>query len=462
MKNRKHARRIKRLALICTLCTIILVVSTYAWFVGMKTVNVSTFDVQIAATDGLSLSIDGQNWSETVTINSSNFANAYTGNTNTWTKAGLIPVSTVGVIDTTSSNLVMFEKGSLTTTHGGYRLMASRVNNNDSTKKTGEKYNEADGYVAFDLFVRNLSGNEYYTESNKLNEEAIYLTQESKVAVVSQAGDKQDQTGIENSVRVAFAQIGRVKATKGADIGTTEAQKIQQIACGGADAYNESTGVTGVCSKGATIWEPNDTKHVANAISWYNKACKQRLTPSENADTATDITLTTSYGNANTCATVTDGIYSPTYAINAAIDYKDRVDVYDGLKYNKYTLTTGTAKYKNADGTEVTPKLQEYNYFTDTEKMLTGMDRPEFMSLAPNSITRVRVYVYLEGQDIDNYDFASLGKKIQVSFGFTKERFFDSDLDNYNGPMSVTQERQDGNTKVEVETKVPTTKENQA
>ena len=57
MKNRKHARRIKRLALICTLCTVILVVSTYAWFVGMKTVNVSTFDVQIAATDGLSLSL---------------------------------------------------------------------------------------------------------------------------------------------------------------------------------------------------------------------------------------------------------------------------------------------------------------------------------------------------------------------------------------------------------------------
>ena len=76
MKNRRHARRIKRLALICTLCTVILVVSTYAWFVGMKTVNVSTFDVQIAATDGLSLSIDGQNWSETVTINSSNFSTA--------------------------------------------------------------------------------------------------------------------------------------------------------------------------------------------------------------------------------------------------------------------------------------------------------------------------------------------------------------------------------------------------
>ena len=61
--------------------------------------------------------------------------------------------------------------------------------------------------------------------------------------------------------------------------------------------------------------------------------------------------------------------------------------------------------------------------FTDTEKMQAGNERKPFMYLAPNSITKVRVYIYLEGQDVDNYDFASLGKKITVNFGFTKERF---------------------------------------
>ena len=55
--------------------------------------------------------------------------------------------------------------------------------------------------------------------------------------------------------------------------------------------------------------------------------------------------------------------------------------------------------------------------------MLLGTSRPEFFSLAPNSITKVRVYVYLEGQDVDNYDFASLGSQIKINFGFTKERF---------------------------------------
>jgi hypothetical protein len=65
-------------------------------------------------------------------------------------------------------------------------------------------------------------------------------------------------------------------------------------------------------------------------------------------------------------------------------------------------------------------------------KDLKGNQRPTFMTLAPNSVTKVRVYVYLEGQDIDNYDFASLGKRISVTFGFTKERFYGEDI-NYEG-----------------------------
>ena len=52
------------------------------------------------------------------------------------------------------------------------------------------------------------------------------------------------------------------------------------------------------------------------------------------------------------------------------------------------------------------------------------------MTLAPSSITKVRVYVFIEGQDIDNYDFAQIGKQISVKFGFTKERFNEEDI-NY-------------------------------
>ena len=61
--------------------------------------------------------------------------------------------------------------------------------------------------------------------------------------------------------------------------------------------------------------------------------------------------------------------------------------------------------------------------------MKTGTDRLQFMSLAPNSITKIRVYVWIEGQDIDNYDFASLGHSIKVNFGFTKERITSGEID---------------------------------
>ena len=56
-----------------------------------------------------------------------------------------------------------------------------------------------------------MPGNEYYENLSHLNEEAIYLTSDSKVEV---AKDGVKNTGIENSVRVGFAQIARVKATE--------------------------------------------------------------------------------------------------------------------------------------------------------------------------------------------------------------------------------------------------------
>ena len=68
------------------------------------------------------------------------------------------------------------------------------------------------------------------------------------------------------------------------------------------------------------------------------------------------------------------------------------------------------------------------DYFTDTEKAKVGVERPTFMTLAPNSVTKVRVYVWIEGQDVDNYDFSSLGGQVSVNFGFTKERFEQSEI----------------------------------
>ena len=199
--NKRDNRRLKKLIAICVICAVVLVVSTYAWFIGMKTVKVNEFEIEIATTEGLFLSMDGQKWSYKLDVKS---ATAYDKNANVWADDGLIPMSTVGDMDSEASRMKLFEKGSLTTTPGGYRLLTSRVNNYNNVGASGQQ-EEGKGYVAFDLFIKNLSGTEYYTENNPLNEEAIYLTTNSAVKVSENGGV--DKTGIENSVRVAFAQI---------------------------------------------------------------------------------------------------------------------------------------------------------------------------------------------------------------------------------------------------------------
>ena len=393
--NKRQAKRIRNLVVLTTLTAVILSVSTFAWFVGMRTVNVSSFDIEIASTDSLLLSLNGKDFAHTVTISQATLDEvSYTGHTNSWGGKGLIPMSSVGEMDSSVSRMKLYEKASFTPTPGGYRVMASRVNNYQNDNP------EQDGYVAFDLFIKNFSGTHYITELNEKDEEAIYLTTDSEVTV---AADGVANTGIENSVRVAFGQIGRVIGTE------SDQTKITGITCN-SDSEN---GVTGIC-RTAQIWEPNDTKHTVDAISWYKKSCLPR--------TAADLTKKASYDSEGSCGDVVPGTAYPTYAVSKDISSDDEVDVYDGPAYNGYVPTE-----------PVVSPLQAYPYFTDTHKDLTGTSRPTFMTLSPNSITKVRVYVYIEGQDIDNYDFASIGKKIAVKFGFTKERFTEDDF-GYDGP----------------------------
>jgi hypothetical protein len=144
-RNSKQTKKVRNLVLVCTLTAILLTVSTYAWFIGMKTVKVNEFEVKIATTEGLFLSMDGKEWSYNLDAKN---ATPYEKNANQWLTGkdeGLIPVSTVGDMDVASSRMKIFEKGSLTTTKGGYRLLASKVDNTTNTVKDGVEYLEGDG-----------------------------------------------------------------------------------------------------------------------------------------------------------------------------------------------------------------------------------------------------------------------------------------------------------------------------
>ncbi len=419
--NEKHSKKIRKLAAFCCLIAIFLSVSTYAWFIGMKTVKVSEFDINIATTEGLFLSMDGSDWTYNLDVNE---ATQYANNTNKIDGVELIPLSSVGDMDSTTSRMKLFEKSSLTAVPGGYRLLSAQVNNYTDTQDTTGEYIEGDGYVAFDLFVKNLSGEEYYIDNNPENEEAIYLNTNSSVTVAADGGVQ--NTGIENSIRVAFTQLGRIESTEAPEAVST----ITAMTC--ADDLDGTYPVTGIC-RNAQIWEPNDTAHVQNAINWYNTSCLARTA----ADVDSDASYTPSGDNNTTCNQISNRTSYPTYTISRRIDIADEVNIYDGPVFNTYAAnSTDYATYSAADSdTKGNYKLVDYPYFTDTMKNIAGADRPQFMTLAPNSITKLRVYIYLEGQDIDNYDFAQLGAKVSVNFGFTKERYTEDDID-YEGPST--------------------------
>ncbi len=416
--NKKRNRKIFNLITICALFAIVLSVGTFAWFIGIQTVDIQQFEIEVETTEGLLISMDGENWQYTLDVNT---ANQYAGNTNILDEGsgftGLKPISTVGRADSTSSRMIMFEKASLTSGYGGLRLLTSRVDNYNKSTEGDDGLNQGDGYIAFDLFIKNISEDAYYTDNEPLNEEAIFLSTNSAVTTSANgvAG-----TGIENSIRVAFMQVGRVISTN------ENPATITGITCTSGGAGDDQ--VTGIC-RDAVIWEPNDSVHVQNAIEYYNVSCKERI--------AEDIYVD-GYNKEGTCEIITTNQAVSTYAVNKELVVDDMVDTYDG--FNKYddTITSYTDFVDAEDGVKDEYKLVDYDYFTDTEKVKTGNDRPQFMSLAPNSITKVRVYVYLEGQDIDNYEFASLGEEVTINFGFTKERYTAADVDHVGEDVDTT------------------------
>ena len=431
--KKRQKRKLGWLFTLTGVTALVLIVETYAWFIGTGSINTSEFEIGVSTEESLFLSLDGSHWGTSLKITKENVlasptgqsANknedhyAYEGHTNSWVEdgIGLIPISTYGEIDTTVSRLKLFGKSSLTATKGGYRLISTRIDNY-SAAEDGEGYvSEQGGYVAFDLFIKNGEGTDYIAEFNAEDDEAIYLTTNSSVTVAKEGTDTEEDYGLANSVRIAFAQIGRIASHKS----IYSASNAVSITCETTTETDNDGKVTGLCEDTKpTIWEPNDKLHDAELIKHFNRVCKGR---SEGADGKIV------YGDSENakCITLTEESEEivHTYVVKEDIVSQDNVDVYDGI-----------------NGFEVDEdyKLGIYeNTFTDSHKIEKDEKRPAFFKLAANSVTKIRVYIYLEGQDVDNYDLISLGKKIKINFGFTKDQFDLQDNEGYKEPTGESE-----------------------
>jgi len=404
----KKRRRTEKIMLAIGITSVVFIVASYAWFIGTTQVSVNEFEIGVKSSEGLTISLDAITFSDNITVSetavTTDLEEKYPTHKNHWVgEEGLEPVSTVGEFNTNAPTLNIYSKTSITSLSGGYKLRADLIDNvTATTPEDGGSptytVNEKDGYVAFDIFVKNSSGSGYAKEYNQGDDEGIYLTNDSKAVLTSTGTDENGQPltggdGIENSIRIAFMQVGRVSSSN-------TGEPAQKIDC------NDSDTNTSLCNKGTStinnnqmglgvtwnIWEPNDKAHNEDSVQHFARICKKR-------------TAENTYEG--TCDPLVDNTYFDTYAANSTIASTDNVNIYDGLN-----------GYEN-----ISEKLTKFQYFTDTDKLVSGSTRREIFYLAPNSITKIRVYVFLEGQDVDNYDLGMIGKKIVISFGFTKDKF---------------------------------------
>lgn len=334
-KNRKKKKKKLLLLFLLLLVTGILVgTSTYAWFTANKTVAVNDITVNVAAQNGIQISVDGTSWKSIVqTSDLLNATTKYAGAVNQIpsTTDSIVPVSTVGNINT-NGRMEMFVGDVKTDTVSGDYILASTQEN--------EKNGTTGSFIAFDLFF-------------KVDEDTpVWITPNSGV----KTGDAID-TGIKNATRMGFVMLGNTPA--GSSLETIQ-------------GLNAGTSAT------KYIWEPNYDVHTAAGVS--------------NAYDTYGITTTQTGGSALA--------YS---GVKAAIPEGDKV----------FLKVAAPATHATTYGTyfdEVTPDF----------KTVANFDANFSAFTFTKGITKVRVYMWVEGQDVDCENGAS-GGNVTYSLQITSE-----------------------------------------
>ena len=108
-KDENKKKRLKSLILLLFLTVLMLSTSTYAWFTANRSVTIDPINVHIAASTGLQISTDANEWKTIISNDDIINATAYSTNKN-MLPSELNPVSTDGSV---TNGLLNFYKGTV-------------------------------------------------------------------------------------------------------------------------------------------------------------------------------------------------------------------------------------------------------------------------------------------------------------------------------------------------------------
>lgn len=400
----KRNSELKIIFFIILVALALFIVSTYAWFSTQRNVSITNLNGTVEVAEGLEISLDAKTWSNGIVLGDgadqlSIIEDAYPNHRNI-SPVEMLPVSTLGSLTGTAMDSKMLD----------IKMLRGKINNSvelseiqfmnetlalDHEKKNHNSSNaQYPGYFAFDIFLKNSS------KDVKVADE-LQLNYDSAVKITDSANET---TGLQNTVRVAFARYGSTSASEGNWSGVADVRIESQT------EILKATGVTNqdVYITDVAIWEPNSSDHAEYIVTNNNKIT---WSASEHYGTYNDSEARYLFGTTT---------QMPTYALlGAAEGQSNKIsNIYDWSGTNSKTLakqnTLQTTTTKDEDDNTV------YEIKEGVQHLKSATDGTTNFTIAPNSIVRLRVYVWLEGQDIDCINWASYGGGITVNIGLVK------------------------------------------
>ena len=374
-KKENKKKRLKALLLLLFLTVLLLSTSTYAWFTANRSVSINPINVQIATAAGLQISTDAANWKTVITNDDINNGYSYQSSGNTVTDINMLPynlepVSTAGgntgglldffkgtVAGDTNNNGVM----SLTT---GARITESKYVYNAQNPGTQPNF------VAFDIFLK------VEAEENQ-STVPIYLDRGSGVTTTADHTGK----GLQYASRYAFVVY---------DTNDTTDSLATQI------LPNRTVDSTKVV-------EPNYDGHTSTGVLHASQNYGITTTAAASGVAAVDYVGVKAQIPANSPIALINTNPHPITVNNSPSTYTPSSTYFGSIsnliKTNVAYSTTTDATYSYDGKTGSDPNL--VNIFT----------------LDPG-ITKIRVYMWVEGQDVDCENSAS-GDFLTYKIGFT-------------------------------------------
>lgn len=393
-KKAKRKSELKIIFFIILVAAALFIVSTYAWFSTQKDVLITNLSGDVEVAEGLEISIDALNWSNKIDLSEVDIVdNAYTGNKNV-KPSEMLPVSTLGKVTSTTMTDLKMIRGKITNSKELSEIVSMDESQTDSENA------KFPGYFAFDIFLKNESRQDDADDNLQLNYNSSLRIKE----------DGNDAVGLQNTARVAFAKYGSGEIISSEDNNIVRSGVSSTMASQETILKETGTPVAGadkVYITDVAIWEPNASDHVEYIVNNNNK-----------------ITWSASDKTLYATKTLPDGTKGfdvntqmPTYALKESVADTETViaDIYkwDGTES---ALEKQTTLQTNKTSTTDYSTLEGVKNLVSTED--STKSKP--FSIAPNSIIRMRVYIWLEGQDVDCINYASHGGGITVDIGLVK------------------------------------------